>query len=156
MFEFTVLVAIFNNFLGRILVYPGFRISPDDPGRTEIALIAALDEFFKCQCRAAGRLQEHLEEDAPGVGIRETVLGHMVRGGRPSAMDRVIAQRLGLGAVLSLESGFHDVMASWDDPLGGGKTTDDPYVRMVDLTQVLEETKHLLTVQVRWFGSGSS
>ena len=44
-------------------------------------------------------LAEHLEstmqEDAGGATLRYTVLGHVVRGGRPSAMDRVIASRMG-------------------------------------------------------------
>ncbi|MBR58817.1 MAG: 6-phosphofructokinase, partial [Myxococcales bacterium] len=44
------------------------------------------------------RVQQHLPVDAPGVELRTTILGHVVRGGRPSAMDRVIAQRLAYAA----------------------------------------------------------
>ncbi len=90
------------------------------------------------------RLQQHLTEDAPGVEIRETVLGHVVRGGRPSAFDRVIAQRMAYASVLALENGLNDVMLSWDVPGGHGKTTQDPFVRIVALEDVLEETARLL------------
>src|SRR5262245_11632904 len=64
--------------------------------------------------RLVERLAAHLAEDAPGVDIRETVLGHLVRGGHPSALDRSIGQRLGYGAVLAAEAGASDVMLGWD------------------------------------------
>jgi 6-phosphofructokinase 1 len=38
--------------------------------------------------RLVDRLQSHLDEDAPGVDIRATILGHVVRGGQPSAPSR--------------------------------------------------------------------
>ena len=90
------------------------------------------------------RLQEYLDTDAPGVDIRETILGHVVRGGRPSAMDRVIAQRLAFGALLALEKGAHDVMLSWDVETDEGQRTQDPHVRIFPLAEVLAETGRLL------------
>jgi len=90
------------------------------------------------------RLQEHLEEDAPGVGIRETILGHVVRGGSPTALDRVIAQRLAFASVIGAEAGLHDVMMSWDAPGGFGRATEDPEVTIVHLDAVLAETERLL------------
>jgi 6-phosphofructokinase 1 len=90
------------------------------------------------------RLQEHLEEDAPGVDIRETILGHVVRGGRPSAMDRVIAQRLAFASVLALEAGMHDFMAGWDVPGNYGRETPDPYVNLIPLPDMLAETERIL------------
>lgn len=90
------------------------------------------------------RLAAHLEEDAPGVDIRETVLGHVVRGGAPSVTDRVIAQRLGFGALMALEDGVTDVMIGWEPPLGLGEKTEDPSIRRVGLKVVLDETQRLL------------
>jgi 6-phosphofructokinase 1 len=90
------------------------------------------------------RLGQHLEIDVPGVDVRETILGHVVRGGSPSATDRVIAQRLGFAAVVSLEGGAHDVMVSWEPPGGFGERTDDPSVRRVKLADMMEETARLL------------
>jgi len=90
------------------------------------------------------RLQEYLDRNAPGVDIRATVLGHVVRGGGPSALDRVIAQRLGYAAVLACEAGATDVMMSWDVPGGFGQPTPDPFVRVVPLPAMLAETVRLL------------
>ena len=93
--------------------------------------------------RLAKRLQEHLAEDAPGVDIRETVLGHLVRGGNPSALDRMLAMRLAYAAIHALEQGAHDVMLAWEPPSGHGRATADPSVRIVPLAEVLEETRRL-------------
>jgi 6-phosphofructokinase 1 len=90
------------------------------------------------------RLQAHLAEDAPGVDIRETVLGHVVRGGDPSALDRTIAQRLAFAAVGACEKGVHDVMMSWEPPGGFGTATIDPSVRVVPLAEMIAETARLL------------
>jgi 6-phosphofructokinase 1 len=94
--------------------------------------------------RLVKRLSEHLVEDAPGVDLRETVLGHVVRGGNPSALDRSIAQRLAFGAVVACEAGAHDVMLGWDVPGGFGAPTPDPSVRVVPIAEVLAETERLL------------
>jgi 6-phosphofructokinase 1 len=91
--------------------------------------------------RLAQRLQAHLEEDAPGIDLRETILGHVVRGGRPSALDRVIAQRLAYASILALEAGAHDIMLAWDVESDYGTRTQDPHVRIVPIGEALEETK---------------
>ena len=90
------------------------------------------------------RLQAYLDEHAPGADVRETVLGHVVRGGNPSALDRVIAQRLGFATVLAAEQGAHDVMLSWDVPYDHGQATPDNHVRMVSINEVLAETAKVL------------
>lgn len=48
--------------------------------------------------RCAGK-PEALLEEALGVRVRPTVLGHMQRGGSPTATDRFLARRLGSAAV---------------------------------------------------------
>jgi len=45
-----------------------------------------------------------------GVGFRVVVLGHIQRGGRPTARDRVLASRLGAAAVEALIKGEKDKM----------------------------------------------
>ncbi len=47
----------------------------------------------------------------PNYDIRVTVLGHIQRGGSPSCADRVLASRLGYGAVTGLMDGENCVMA---------------------------------------------
>src|SRR5262249_2196985 len=80
--------------------------------------------------RRRGRLEARAQEDAPGVDLRPTILGHVVRGGNPSAMDRLIGQRLGYGAVLAVAGGAHDAMLGWDVPEQVGRETADPYIRI--------------------------
>jgi 6-phosphofructokinase 1 len=47
-----------------------------------------------------------------GKECRTVVLGHLLRGGSPSAFDRVVASRFGAAAVRSLASGLSGVMVS--------------------------------------------
>lgn len=116
------------------------------PGRDKTRCLIIKSEGVKIPvARLAARLQEHLTEDAPGVDVRETVLGHVVRGGSPSALDRMIAQRLGYAAALACEAGLHDVMLAWDAPGAPGAPTQDPSIRAVPIADVIIETGRLLS-----------
>ena len=42
---------------------------------------------------------EKIQENFPQYDVRVSILGHIQRGGKPSCMDRVLASRLGVGAV---------------------------------------------------------
>ena len=53
-------------------------------------------------------------QQTTGFGARAVVLGHMQRGGRPSAFDRVLAMRLGALATNRLLSGYRGEMAGID------------------------------------------
>ncbi|MGM0705539.1 MAG: 6-phosphofructokinase, partial [Bacteroidota bacterium] len=44
------------------------------------------------------------------IDLRSTILGHIQRGGSPTASDRVLASRLGVGAVEALLDGHSEVM----------------------------------------------
>lgn len=74
-----------------------------------------------------------------GVEVRYLVLGHMQRGGSPTAFDRVLAMRLGALAANRLISGYSGDMAGME----GGKLVTHPlsYVlcseRMVDPEKLL-------------------
>ncbi len=57
-----------------------------------------LDEYF----------QEHRER--LGFDLRVTILGHVQRGGAPGAYDRILASRLGAGAVEALARGEYGVL----------------------------------------------
>lgn len=58
----------------------------------------ALTEYF-----------EHQHDDL-GFGLRATVLGHVQRGGAPGVSDRILASRLGAGAVAALKAGQKGVL----------------------------------------------
>lgn len=47
----------------------------------------------------------------PDIDMRVTTLGHIQRGGIPTAYDRILASRLGLGALEGLMNGQQNVMA---------------------------------------------
>ncbi len=51
------------------------------------------------------------KDQFPTYDIRVTILGHIQRGGSPSCADRVLASRLGYGAVVGLMEGQNKVMA---------------------------------------------
>ena len=55
-------------------------------------------------------LSKALDEMKVGFTTRVTILGHIQRGGRPSAFDRLLATRLGVKAVDRLLAGETDVM----------------------------------------------
>lgn len=56
-------------------------------------------------------LAKKTKEKYPNYDIRITILGHIQRGGSPSCADRVLASRLGYGAVIGLMKGLTNVMA---------------------------------------------
>lgn len=88
-----------------------------------------------------------LGERGLAVETRVVVLGHVVRGGRPSATDRLVATRLGHAAVRALAEGQSRVMASWSPgrlPTGGSWSSADPRCALIDLDEVLAETARLL------------
>jgi len=87
---------------------------------------------------------------------RVTVLGHVVRGGRPSAFDRMMASRLGHVGVKALMAGRSREMVAWvpaPAPADGVRSEEDPRCWCVPLPTVLEETRRLLTGEspaVQW------
>ena len=54
-------------------------------------------------------LAQGLEQNSD-YEVRTTILGHIQRGGAPSAYDRVLASKLGYFAVQALKEGKSDVM----------------------------------------------
>ncbi|MFN0249328.1 MAG: 6-phosphofructokinase [Kofleriaceae bacterium] len=96
------------------------------------------------------RLKDKLPgADSGGIETRVTVLGHVVRGGRPSAQDRLIGSRLGNVAVRALVAGENLKMAAWMPPTEvpedvGRPSPADPKIWLVDLSAVLIETENLL------------
>jgi 6-phosphofructokinase 1 len=60
----------------------------------------------------ADRLMHYFQEhrDRIGFTVRATILGHVQRGGVPTAFDRLLASRLGAAAVTELAAGRGGVM----------------------------------------------
>lgn len=53
---------------------------------------------------------ERVRNEYPGYDVRVTILGHLQRGGSPSAFDRILASRLGVAAIEALKEGQRNVM----------------------------------------------
>jgi len=68
--------------------------------------------------RGAHALSEYFREARHRIGfdLRVTILGHVQRGGAPTAADRLPATRLGAGAVAALAEGVDGVLVG---TLGG-------------------------------------
>jgi len=64
-----------------------------------------LPKAKKATYAIAGQVKEKT-----GLDYRVTVLGHIQRGGSPTARDRILASKLGSGAVESLKNGMTNVM----------------------------------------------
>ena len=84
---------------------------------------ANLNEVFRAQRRSslvivaeggetggAYKLGEDLKEDYSKFEMRVCILGHIQRGGSPTARDRVLASRLGYAAVNALVDGHSNAM----------------------------------------------
>lgn len=63
----------------------------------------------------ATKLAEFFEEHNEEIGfaLRVTILGHVQRGGSPSAQDRILGSRLGAGAVDCLAKGEYGALVGW-------------------------------------------
>jgi phosphofructokinase-like protein len=68
-------------------------------GTMELAAGAGVDEFGHPRLGGIGYALEREIEARTGYETRATVLGHVQRGGTPTAFDRVLATRLGLSAI---------------------------------------------------------
>lgn len=73
--------------------------------RSSLVVIAEGDETG-----GALKLSEELKPDFSKYDMRVCILGHVQRGGNPTARDRVLASRLGSAAVMVLIEGHSEVM----------------------------------------------
>ena len=64
----------------------------------------------------AGNTVARLIEEKTGIETRCTVLGHLQRGGPPTAYDRMLSLRFGSAAVRTLSEGISGVMVVLDPP----------------------------------------
>lgn len=60
-------------------------------------------------------LAERVRKEFPEYDVRVTILGHLQRGGSPTAQDRILASRMGAAAVDALLEGQRNVMIGDDN-----------------------------------------
>ncbi|MEC7983664.1 MAG: 6-phosphofructokinase [Myxococcota bacterium] len=93
----------------------------------------------------AARLETTLQEDSGGATLRYTILGHVVRGGSPSSLDRLMGARFGYAAFHAALRGKDQVMLGWrPEDTTKGTVSIDKNIYLFDLEHVLTETVRLL------------
>lgn len=73
----------------------------------------SVDEFGNVRLGGIGEALAKALEAKTGQQSRHVVLGHLQRGGRPTAMDTVMSLRLGLRAAKAVADGEFGTMVSW-------------------------------------------
>lgn len=58
----------------------------------------------------ANGLAERMKREHPEYDVRVSILGHIQRGGSPTAYDRIIASRMGVAAIDALMDGLRNIM----------------------------------------------
>ncbi|MBU3838761.1 6-phosphofructokinase [Bacteroides caecigallinarum] len=86
---------------------------------------------------------ERVKNEYPQYDVRVTILGHLQRGGRPTAHDRIIASRMGVASIQALMEGQRNVMIGIENdkivyvPFAKAIKNDKPIDR--ELVNVLNE-----------------
>jgi ATP-dependent phosphofructokinase / diphosphate-dependent phosphofructokinase len=90
-----------GRFFSVVVVAEGAKLTNEtDPQHgTSILAEAAKDEFGHVRLGGIGNVLAREIEHRTGFETRAVVLGHIQRGGSPTAFDRVLATRYGVGAI---------------------------------------------------------
>lgn len=78
-------------------------------------------------------MAERVKKEFPQFESRVTILGHIQRGGSPSASDRILASRMGEAAINALIEGQRNVMVG----------IDDDQIVLVPFTQAIRKDKQI-------------
>jgi len=128
--------------LGKDRLIASLKRSKKSGKSSSIIVVAEGDQIGKNIIELADYIRENLDQ----YEVKVTVLGHIQRGGTPSCYDRVLASRLGVGAVDALLRGEKDVMigvthcklvsVSFTDAIKGDNEIDLELIRVADITSV--------------------
>jgi ATP-dependent phosphofructokinase / diphosphate-dependent phosphofructokinase len=100
----------------------------------EILSTEKLDEFGHVRLGGVGQVLGELIEKKTGFETRVTVLGHIQRGGSPTAFDRVLGTRYGVKAVELVKEGKFGEMVS----LKGNKIVSVPIEEAVGTLKTVD------------------
>ena len=81
-----------------------------EKGKAHAIVIVAEGCEYNAESLSAYFKEHH---DRLGFDLRIAILGHIQRGGTPSAYDRILASRLGAGAVEAMARGEYNVLTGW-------------------------------------------
>ncbi|HTX47352.1 MAG TPA: 6-phosphofructokinase [Solirubrobacteraceae bacterium] len=111
-------------------------------GTMEIAAGAGVDEFGHPRLGGIGYALEREIEERTGYETRATVLGHVQRGGTPTAFDRVLATRLGLRAIDAAHEGRWGTMTA----------LHSTEIELVELADAVAAVRHVPVEEYRRYG----
>ena len=120
-----------------VVVAEGAKFSTDmDPQHgTPIVQDMKKDEFGHARLGGIGNILAREIERRIGFETRTVVLGHIQRGGSPSAFDRVLATRYGLGAIDMVHRGEFGCMAA----LRGNKIVSIPLADAIAKNRTVDQ-----------------
>lgn len=127
---------------GIVVVSEGATLSPET--KEFVTQDAEVDDFGHVKLGGIGEVVADILERRTGIETRFVTLGHLQRGGSPSAYDRVLGTRLGIHAAWLAARGDFGKMVS----LRGTKIVNVPLaeavsrMRTLDL-EVMEEAQEL-------------
>lgn len=108
--------------------------------KSKKSCIVIVSESPKC---GALYYADRVKKEFPDYDVRVSILGHLQRGGSPSAHDRILASRTGVGAVEAIMQGQRNVMVGVRNndivyvPFSEAIRSDKPFDKK--LIQVLDE-----------------
>ena len=108
--------------------------------KSKKSCIVIVSESPKC---GALYYADRVKKEFPDYDVRVSILGHLQRGGRPTAHDRILASRTGVGAVDAILQGQRNVMIGVRNneivyvPLSEAIRSDKPFDKK--LITVLDE-----------------
>jgi phosphofructokinase-like protein len=124
-----------------VVVAEGAKFSSKS-GDSEAGQDMGKDEFGHAKLSGVANVLSKEIEKRTGYETRAVVLGHIQRGGSPSAFDRVLATRYGLGAIDMVHRGEFGSMAalrankiisiSLKEAVSKNRTVDPEMIQMVD------------------------
>jgi 6-phosphofructokinase 1 len=100
-------------------------------GKAHAVVVVAEGARYNAQALMA-HFREHHERI--GFGLRATILGHVQRGGAPTAFDRLLATRLGAGAVAAMARGEVGVLVGMTHT----RVTTTPLAEIVGLQKPID------------------
>ncbi len=126
-----------------VVVAEGAKFSSAEPGQgAPVLQDMGKDEFGHVKLGGIANILAREIEKRTGYETRAVVLGHIQRGGSPSAFDRVLATRYGLGAIDMVHRGDFGCMAALRankivsirlvEAISRNRTVDDEMIQLID------------------------
>ena len=116
--------------------------------RMRIGRIKGRNHHIIIVAEGYGSAQEVADQihEATGIDTRVTILGHIQRGGSPSAMDRVMATRMGYAAVRALMEGKTIRVVVSDNNIVTDIDIEEGLAQSKDLNQCLFEAQQTVAI----------